>query len=110
VTGAFDRRPGVTEDTVARAFVAACEAELDAPKPGNVHRFAPGHGMEAADFVKSARAAAPFIAAADACVGARILGAVEATWAAVNQNTNLDRKSTRLNSSHNPASRMPSSA
>jgi triphosphoribosyl-dephospho-CoA synthase len=77
------------EAAVAQAFVAACEAELDAPKPGNVHVFAPGHGMEARDFIESARAAAPHIAARDARVGARILGAVEATWAAVGQNTNL---------------------
>lgn len=45
--------------------------------------------MEAKDFIESARAAAPFIAAPGASVGERILGAVEATWAAVNQNTNL---------------------
>jgi triphosphoribosyl-dephospho-CoA synthase len=77
------------ETAVARAFVAACEAELAAPKPGNVHVFAPGHGMEARDFIDSARAAAPHIAAKGASVGARVLGAVEATWAAVGQNTNL---------------------
>ncbi|RTL89903.1 MAG: triphosphoribosyl-dephospho-CoA synthase [Hyphomicrobiales bacterium] len=77
------------EQTVAHAFIAACEAELAAPKPGNVHHFAPGHGMEAEDFIRSARAAAPHIAAKGASVGARILGAVEATWAAVGQNTNL---------------------
>ncbi|PPD40581.1 MAG: triphosphoribosyl-dephospho-CoA synthase [Methylocystis sp.] len=76
-------------DAVARAFIDACEAELAAPKPGNVHHFAPGHGMEAADFIASARAAAPHIAAPHARVGDRILGAVEATWAAVGQNTNL---------------------
>jgi triphosphoribosyl-dephospho-CoA synthase len=74
---------------VAAAFVAACEAELDAPKPGNVHHFAPGHGMAAQDFIASARAAAPHIAAPGASVGARILGAVDATWDAVGQNTNL---------------------
>ena len=78
-----------TLESVASAFIAACEAELAAPKPGNVHVFAPGHGMEAEDFIKSARAAAPHIAAPGASVGERILGAVEATWAAVGQNTNL---------------------
>jgi triphosphoribosyl-dephospho-CoA synthase len=76
-------------ERIAAAFVDACVAELDAPKPGNVHIFAGGHGMAAVDFIASARAAAPFIAAPDARVGARILGAVEATWAAVGQNTNL---------------------
>jgi triphosphoribosyl-dephospho-CoA synthase len=91
VTRPLPSRPasGEIEAAVARAFVEACEAELAAPKPGNVHHFAPGHGMEARDFIESARAAAPFIAAPGASVGERILGAVEATWAAVGQNTNL---------------------
>ena len=74
---------------LAQAFVAACEAELQAPKPGNVHIFADGHGMAAQDFIDSARAAAPFIAAPGAGVGERILGAMQATWNAVGQNTNL---------------------
>jgi triphosphoribosyl-dephospho-CoA synthase len=74
---------------LAQAFVAACEAELQAPKPGNVHIFADGHGMAAQDFIDSARAAAPFIAAPGAGVGERILGAIQATWSAVGQNTNL---------------------
>ena len=34
------------DDRVAAAYIEACLAELDAPKPGNVHRFAPGHRME----------------------------------------------------------------
>jgi triphosphoribosyl-dephospho-CoA synthase len=74
---------------VARAFVAACEAELAAPKPGNVHIYAGGHGMEAKDFVASAQAAAPFLCADRVSVGRRIFDAVEATWARVNCNTNL---------------------
>lgn len=74
---------------VERAFVAACRAELDALKPGNVHRFAGGHRMTAADFEASAVAAAPAIARPRATVGERILAAVEATRAAVGQNTNL---------------------
>jgi triphosphoribosyl-dephospho-CoA synthase len=81
--------PRLSPANVARAFVAACEAELQAPKPGNVHIFAGGHGMAAQDFIDSARAAAPFIAAPGARVGERILGAMQATWDAVGQNTNL---------------------
>lgn len=89
-TGSKDRRPGAgAARAVATAFLAACEDELQAPKPGNVHVFAGGHGMEAQHFLASAEAAAPFIAAPGAGVGRRILGAVEATWAAVSQNTNL---------------------
>jgi len=78
-------RPAFARD----AFVAACLAELDAPKPGNVHRHAAGHGMTVADFERSAEVAAPAVAAAGASVGERVLAAVEATRAAVGQNTNL---------------------
>ena len=76
-------------ERVAEAFRAACRDELESPKPGNVHLFAPGHRMEAQDFLDSAEAAAPAIAADDLGVGARILGGVEATKARVGQNTNL---------------------
>ncbi|MFK8252186.1 triphosphoribosyl-dephospho-CoA synthase [Ancylobacter terrae] len=74
---------------IAAAFRAACRAELDALKPGNVHRFAAGHGMEVAQFEAAAEAAAPFIAAPGASVGARIAGAVAASMAAAGCNTNL---------------------
>ena len=74
---------------IATAYVEACLAEIEAPKPGNVHRYAAGHGMEVADFVRSAEASAPAIAADGRRVGARIRRAVEATLAAVGQNTNL---------------------
>ncbi|HXY59413.1 MAG TPA: triphosphoribosyl-dephospho-CoA synthase [Methylocystis sp.] len=76
-------------NALARAFVAACKDELAAPKPGNVHVFASGHRMEAQDFIDSAEAAAGPLTAQGASVGARILGAVEATFARVKQNTNL---------------------
>jgi triphosphoribosyl-dephospho-CoA synthase len=76
-------------ELIAEAFKRACLAELDAPKPGNVHVFAAGHRMTAHEFVASADAAAPPLSAAGARVGARILGAIEATVAAVGANTNL---------------------
>jgi len=76
-------------DLIAEAFRWACLAELDAPKPGNVHIFADGHRMTAAEFIASADAAAPHLSASGARVGARILGAVEATFEAVGANTNL---------------------
>jgi triphosphoribosyl-dephospho-CoA synthase len=78
-----------SEDRVAAAYIDACLAELDAPKPGNVHRFAPGHRMEVADFIRSAEASAVSIAARGERVGARVRAAVDATLAAVGQNTNL---------------------
>jgi triphosphoribosyl-dephospho-CoA synthase len=76
-------------DAIAAAFKAACRNELDAPKPGNVHVFASGHGMTACEFVRSAEAAAGPLTTPHARVGERILGAVEATFAAVGSNTNL---------------------
>jgi triphosphoribosyl-dephospho-CoA synthase len=78
-----------SEDPVAAAYIDACLMELDAPKPGNVHRFAPGHRMEVADFIRSAEASAAPIAAKGARVGIRVRAAVDATLAAVGQNTNL---------------------
>jgi triphosphoribosyl-dephospho-CoA synthase len=74
---------------IAAAFKWACLAELDAPKPGNVHVFADGHRMTTDQFVASAEAAALPLSAGGRRVGARILGAVEATFAAVGANTNL---------------------
>ena len=74
---------------VEAAFLDACRAELEALKPGNVHRHAAGHGMTVDDFLYSAEVAVPAIAAKGEPVGRRVLGAVEATRAAVGQNTNL---------------------
>jgi triphosphoribosyl-dephospho-CoA synthase len=74
---------------IADAFKAACVAELDALKPGNVHIFAAGHRMTVAQFVRSADAAAGPLSASGVRVGRRILGAVEATLEAVGANTNL---------------------
>jgi triphosphoribosyl-dephospho-CoA synthase len=76
-------------EQVAAAFKAACLDELDAPKPGNVHAFAPGHRMTASEFERSATAAAAPIALPGARVGERVLAAVEATLAAVGINTNV---------------------
>ncbi len=74
---------------LAQAFLAACEDELRAPKPGNVHVFAAGHGMEVKDFIDSAHVAAAPLTTPGVNVGARIFAAVEATYARVGQNTNL---------------------
>jgi triphosphoribosyl-dephospho-CoA synthase len=74
---------------IARAFIAACRDELEAPKPGNVHVYAAGHGMTVAQFEDSAAAASGPLCASGARVGTRIRGAVEATVKAVGTNTNL---------------------
>lgn len=79
----------ISSEIIAQTFISACEAELQAPKPGNVHIYGDGHGMAVEDFCLSAGAAAPFIAAPQASIGKRILGAMRATWDVVGQNTNL---------------------
>ncbi|WP_371345310.1 triphosphoribosyl-dephospho-CoA synthase [Ancylobacter sp. IITR112] len=79
----------MTAEAIAAAFRAACHAELDALKAGNVHRFSAGHGMEVAHFERAAEAAAPFLAAPGARVGKRIESAVAASWAVTGLNTNL---------------------
>ena len=82
------RRPPKSEE-ISRGFLDACLAELDALKPGNVHRLAAGHNMSVDDFVASAEAAAPIMGETRLAVGERIRRAVEATRKAVGQNTNL---------------------
>lgn len=77
------------EATVADLYRAACLAELDALKVGNVHSYAAGHRMEVADFIASADVSAPHIARQGTRVGQRVRAGVEATMARVGQNTNL---------------------
>lgn len=79
----------LTRDAIATAYRAACRLEVRTLKPGNVHIFAEGHRMTVADFDKSADVSAPHICDPTRPVGTRIRHAVEATFAAVGQNTNL---------------------
>lgn len=69
--------------------MTACEDELLALKPGNVHIYANGHRMTVEDFRQGAGAAAPFIAERSLPVGARIKSAVQASLATTGQNVNL---------------------
>jgi triphosphoribosyl-dephospho-CoA synthase len=71
------------------AFLWACELDVAARKPGNVSAASAGHGMEAALFVASARAAAPALCRPGARVGGRIEQAVRATREVAGCNTNL---------------------
>ena len=80
---------GLDPALIGTLYRAACLAELDALKPGNVHAHAPGHRMVLADFVTSADVSAPALARAGAGVGTRVRDGVAATMAAVGQNTNL---------------------
>ena len=79
----------MTPEQLANAYKAACMAELQALKPGNVHIFSDGHGMTIHDFIKSAEASAAVIAQPSLSIGERIYYAVEATQKAVGLNTNL---------------------
>lgn len=74
---------------LAHAFKAACMAELEALKPGNVHIFADGHGMTVHDFIASADVVSEVIAQPNLTLGERILRSVQATQDAVKMNTNL---------------------
>lgn len=71
------------------AFLRACELDVAVRKPGNVSHASPGHGMQAAMFLASARASAVPLFEPGAGVGARVEAAVEASWRAAGCNTNL---------------------
>jgi len=76
-----------------QAYLQACLAELEALKPGNVHVFADGHGMDVQDFIHSAEVSAPALCDdrlfGSRTLGQRILQALQATHAKVGCNTNL---------------------
>lgn len=74
---------------VEAAYRDACRFDVIAAKPGNVSLDSPGHGMEAVDFLASARVSAGPLCAAARGVGEAVREAVAATWAAVGCNTNL---------------------
>lgn len=74
---------------IMAAYSDACRMEIEALKPGNVHRFAEGHRMTARQFIESADVTASPVSTSGASVGQRILNAVTATKARVGTNTNL---------------------
>lgn len=80
---------GLSREKIAAAYEAACSAEIEALKPGNVHIFADGHRMSAGQFLDSARVSAGPLTDRTLPVGARILEAVQATRMKVGTNTNL---------------------
>jgi len=74
---------------IVSAYQQACTIELAALKPGNVHRYANGHGMTQADFVTSAEVSAAPLTDPTFGLGERVFHAVAATRDAVGCNTNL---------------------
>lgn len=81
--------PAWTHDNVERAVLYSFLGEINALKPGNVHRLAGGHGMRYEDFLASARISAPILCNPGHSLGERCLGAIQATMNAVGMNTNL---------------------
>ncbi|WP_101918689.1 triphosphoribosyl-dephospho-CoA synthase [Mesorhizobium wenxiniae] len=71
------------------AYKDSCRMEIEALKPGNVHLFADGHGMSAAQFMTSAEVSSGPLTDPRLPVGRRMLEAVRATRLAVATNTNL---------------------
>ena len=67
----------------------ACQVELLALKPGNVHLYAGGHGMTVDHFLASAYATASKLTDSMLSLGERVLQSVVATRDAVRMNTNL---------------------
>lgn len=63
--------------------------DINALKPGNVGRHGAGHGMDCADFIRSAEVVTPILCDPRPGIGRKILSSIEATRAAVRCNTNL---------------------
>ena len=80
---------GPGDPRLSAAFLRACALDVVVRKPGNVSCASPGHGMQAAQFLASAQAAAGPLLQAGAPVGQRIEAAGAATWRAAGCNTNL---------------------
>ncbi|MCZ6525140.1 MAG: triphosphoribosyl-dephospho-CoA synthase [Gammaproteobacteria bacterium] len=72
-----------------KTVLASFTGEIDALKPGNVSRYADGHGMQYQNFMQSAEITTPILCNSEYSVAQRILQSVIATQAAVGCNTNL---------------------
>ena len=66
-----------------------CYAEIDALKPGNVHKYSFGHGMTAKDFYKSANIISNYLTQKNSNFGKKILKCVLEIKKEIKQNTNL---------------------
>lgn len=76
-------------ESLRQAYLEACEAELQAFKPGNVSVHSAGHDMTVDDFRRSAQASAAHLCDPALSLGEKIFRAVQATREAVGCNTNL---------------------
>lgn len=78
-----------SQDALERVVLESFVGEINALKPGNVHRHAGGHGMCYEDFMVSARLVTPVLCDRRLPLGRRCLDAVRVTQGAVGTNTNL---------------------
>lgn len=81
--------PAWSEQALEEVVRASFLGDINALKPGNVHRYAGGHGMRYEDFLASALVSVPVLCRREYPVGRRCLEAVRATRQAVGTNTNL---------------------
>ncbi len=79
----------ITPQALQSAYLEACEAELQAFKPGNVSVHSEGHDMTVEDFRQSAKVSAPHLCNPSLSLGERVFHAIRATRALVGCNTNL---------------------
>ncbi|UUO04601.1 triphosphoribosyl-dephospho-CoA synthase [Blastopirellula sp. J2-11] len=79
-----------SELTIGQMATLACLLEVNAPKPGNVHRGADFSNLGLNDFAASAVAIGPALdVAGQSRIGRTVLAAVRATRRVVDTNTNL---------------------
>lgn len=74
---------------VSNAVYECCVLDVQAFKPGNVSEMSAGHGMAAADFIRSAKLSAPLLAKPGLGLGERVLQSAQAVMAELGCNTNL---------------------
>jgi len=77
------------EERLKQAYLASCERELQAFKPGNVSVYSESHDMTVADFRRSAHVSAPSLTNFKLSLGEKMFYAIQATRTAVGCNTNL---------------------
>jgi len=78
-----------TQEALEKVVLDSFLTEVRALKPGNVSRFAEGHGMTLTDFRKSAELVTPLLCDPHLSLGERILASTRVTMQKVGCNTNL---------------------
>ena len=66
-----------------------CDKEMDSLKPGNVHKYSKGHGMNTKDFFKSGLIISRCLTKNNLNLGQKILSSVNEIQNKIKKNTNL---------------------